>query len=78
MEHFFDHKMLTSIYQKIAEKYSSDSEEYKAMEIAARATLFIYMSGQTNSFQQYWEELNAPLTFEEKSFLSEHGIEHIP
>ena len=73
----FDHKVLASIFQIIAEKYPNDSEEYKAIEIASRATLFIFMTGQTNSFQKFWEELNAPLTSEEKKRLSDHGIQHI-
>ena len=74
MKNEFDPEKLTEKLREIANEYPSTSEEYSAIELAAKSILFIHSSNQQESFQKYMEEIDQELTPEMKTFLRRVGI----
>ena len=61
--------------EKFASQFPKDAEEYKAIELAAKALLFAFQSGNAAEFWSFLEHFGSKLTDEQKKRLLNFGIE---
>jgi len=66
------------LLEKMATSYPAASPEFRAIELAAKALLFIHASRQGRQFAEYIQGMNDPLTPEQKDFLRSIGLEPEP
>ena len=70
----FDVDVLLGMLEKVAEKHKADPDAYHAVEVAAKAILFIDQGGLNDAFLKYLREFNEDLTDEQKQFLKDIGL----
>jgi hypothetical protein len=63
------------LLEKTAKSYPPSSPEFQAIELAAKAILFIHANRQGRQFAEYIRGVNDPLTPEQKDFLRSIGLE---
>jgi hypothetical protein len=61
----------------IARNYTEDSAEYRAIQHAAQALLFVRMKDIAEKFLHFTEELGKELSAEQKAHLQSLGIDPI-
>jgi len=63
------------VLEKLASQFPKDAEEYKAVELAAKALLYVFQSGVAAEFRLFIEKFDSELTDEQKKRLLDLGIE---
>jgi len=63
------------VLEMLASQQVPSSAEHAAIELAAKALLFIHATRQATAFGDYLKELDAGLTDEQREHLSRLGLE---
>ncbi|MEO5731093.1 MAG: hypothetical protein ABI134_14720 [Byssovorax sp.] len=63
------------ILETLANQQAPSSAEHAAIELAARALLFIHATKQATAFGEYLKEIDAGLTDEQRKHLDRLGLE---
>lgn len=63
------------ILETIASQQAPSSAEHAAIELAAKALLFIHATRQATAFGDYLKEIDAGLTDEQRKHLERLGLE---
>jgi hypothetical protein len=71
----YDPRDVCTVLERIARSYQPDSDEYRSVELAARALLFIHADRRGAEFTRYLEVSLGALTEEQRRFLSRLGLE---
>ena len=68
-------KEANKVLEKVASKFGKETEEYKAIELAAKALLCAFQTGVAAEFASFLKSFDSELTDEQKKQLSRLGIE---
>ena len=75
MKESFDPTPTLDLLEKAAKSYPPLSPEFRAIELAAKAMLFIHARRQGPQFAEYLRSMSGPLTPEQADFLRSIGLE---
>ncbi len=70
----FDPEPELRILEALAKQHAPSSPEHAAVELAAKALLFIHATRQAEAFGEYLREFHAELTDEQREVLSRLGL----
>lgn len=71
----FDPEKDLRVLEALAGRHAPSSAEYLAIELAAKALLFVHATGQAKGFGEYLREFHADLTAEQRELLGRLGLE---
>lgn len=74
MEANFDPEPELRILEVLASQYAPSSSEHAAIELAAKALLFLHATRQGPAFGEYLREFHADLTDEQRQILARLGL----
>jgi hypothetical protein len=74
METNFDPTPELRVLETLAKQHAPGSPEHAAVELAAKALLFLHATRQGRAFAEYLRDFHAELTDEQRRFLSSLGL----
>ncbi len=74
MEANFDPEEELRVLEALANRHAPSSREHAAVELAAKALLFIHATRQGAAFGAYLKEFHGDLTDEQRRFLERLGL----
>jgi hypothetical protein len=71
----FDPEAVLEVLERVAGQSAPGSPEHAAIDLAARALLFVHAGGLDEDFRRYLTIMDEPLGDEERAFLERIGLE---